>query len=483
MNLQSASRRGFLRGLTASSVALPWLLQQQGYLAAAEAAVKPDFDVTYDLTPKTPPHAARATAMIDLFQFGGPSQMDLFDPKPLIDRMDGEKFTGELDTDNAAGASGIVFSTGVKFAKYGECGMDVSEWMPHTAKIVDDLCHIRGMQFGTNAHDRGTYLAHSCGPTPGRPVLGSWLTYALGSENDSLPAYVALTAKTGLPYLNEDNWTAGYLPGLYQGTMVRNEEPRILNLDPPKHLAGAGQRDQLDLLRQLNQRHAEMNPAEQDLKARIASYELAARMQAKAKEAFDLSEEPQYIRDLYGLDQKETAEYAERCIVARRLVERGVRFVQLLHDGNGDIDWDSHGGIVRRLPIACKAVDQPCAALITDLKQRGLLDSTLVRWGGEMGRLPTAEATGDRPSWGRDHNGKAGYMWMAGGGMKSGLIHGETDEWGNEAISGQVSAEDFHATVLHLFGLRHDELNYKSGGLSYSLTDGKPARVLTELLA
>ena len=476
------NRRHFLNRFTASSVALPWLLSCEGLLGAAIDPVKPDIDVVYDLLPKTPPLPARATAMIDLFQFGGPSQMDLFDPKPLLNKKDGDKYPGQLQADNAAGNSGTVFGSPWKFQKHGQCGMDVSELLPHIAGIVDEVCFVRGMRFGTNAHDRGSYLAHTCGPTPGRPTLGSWLNYALGTLNDGLPCYVALTAKDGLPYLNQENWTAGWLPGIFQGTQVRSEEPRILNLDPPPHLAGASQKSQLALLDRLNQAHFAAHPAERDLEARIASYALAAKMQTRAKEAFDLSTEPESIRKIYGLDNPVTADYAARCIIARRLVERGVRFVQLLHCGNGIVDWDSHGSIGKNLPKACAAVDQPSAALILDLKQRGLLGTTLVRWGGEMGRLPTAEAAGGRESWGRDHNGKAGCMWLAGAGMKPGLIHGATDEWGHEAVEGIVSAPDFHATVLSLFGLDHQKLTFKRNGQALTLTDGQPARVLTELL-
>jgi hypothetical protein len=474
-------RRAFLNHITAASVALPWVLHKDGLLANEVA--KPDLDVVYDLLPKSPPAPATATAMIDLFQFGGPSQMDLFDPKPLLTEKDGTKFPGSLEADNAAGNSGVVFGSSWKFSRHGESGMDVSELLPHMAQVVDQVCHVRGMRFGSNAHDRATYLSHTAGPVPGRPTLGSWLTFGLGCENDSLPAYVALTARDGLPYNNQENWTAGWLPGLYQGTMVRNAEPRILNLDPPQHLLGAGQRAQLNLLRRLNERHRAEHPADRDLQARIASYELAARMQTQAKEAFDISQEPLHIHRLYGLDRPESEEYGTRCLIARRLVERGVRFVQLLHGGNGIVDWDSHGSIATGLPKACAAVDQGSAALIIDLKQRGLLESTLVRWGGEMGRLPTAEATGERPGWGRDHNGKAGSMWLAGGGIRAGLIHGATDEWGHEAVEGVVTAHDFHATVLHLFGLHHERLVYKHNGLATTLTSGQPARVVTEILA
>jgi hypothetical protein len=479
--MPESSRRQFLSRLTAASVALPWLLQRDGLLAAEPS--KPDLDVVYDLAPRAPHFAPRATAMIDLYQAGGPSQMDLFDPKPLLKKRDGEKFGGKLDTDNQAGATGTVFGSPWAFHRHGQCGMEISELLPHLGSIADDICLIRGMRFGTNAHDRGAYLAHTCGPAKGRPTIGSWVNYGLGSHNQGLPAYVALTAIEGLPLYNQENWSAGWLPAIYQGTQVRPEEPRILNLDPPPHLAGAGQRAQLELLRRLNEAHFAENPAERDLEARIASYALAARMQTSAKEAFDLSGEPDHIRRLYGLDDPETRDYAARCIIARRLVERGVRFVQLHHAGNGHVDWDSHGSISRNLPRACRAVDRPSAALVIDLKQRGLLDTTIVRWGGEMGRLPTAEGTAGRESWGRDHNGKAGAMWMAGGGFRGGLIHGATDEWGHEAVEGIVTAPDWHATVLRLFGLDHARLTYKRNNQSVTLTDGQPARVVRELIA
>jgi hypothetical protein len=450
-----------------------------GFGKIALAAVAPP----HDLRPKRGHFPARANAVIQLVQNGGPSQMDLFDPKPLLNERDGQKFPGKVSADNAAGNSGLVFGSPWKFAKHGQCGMDVSELLPHTAKIVDDLCHVRGMQFGTNSHDRGAYLAHSAHPTAGHPNLGSWLGFGLGSVNESLPAYVALTAKGGLPFLNEQNWSAGFLPSLFQGTMVRNAEPRILNLDPPAHLAGAGQRAQLALLDQLNHSHHAQHPAEHDLHARIASYALAARMQESAKEAFDLSREPRHILELYGIDDPQSEGYGQQCLVARRLIERGVRFVSLFLDGNGDIDWDNHGSIATNLARSCRRTDKPVAGLVSDLKQRGLLDTTLVRWGGEMGRLPTAEATTDRAGWGRDHNGKAGCMWLAGAGVKAGLIHGATDEWGHETISGAVSAQDLHATMLHLFGLDHTKLVYKHNGQAHTMLDGQPGRVCTELLA
>lgn len=474
------TRRTFLNRLSASSIALPWLLSRDGLLAADP--VKPDLDAIYDLTPKPGHFAPRARAMIDLYQAGGPSQMDLFDPKPLLREKDGETFSGKLETDNTAGASGKIFGSPWAFKRHGQCGMEISELLPHIAGVADEICLLRGMRFGTNAHDRGAYLAHTCGPERGRPTVGSWINYGLGSLNDGLPCYVALTAKEGLPLYNQENWSAGWLPGIYQGTQVRPEEPRILNLDPPAHLAGASQEAQLAFLKKLNDAHRAAHPAERDLEARIASYTLAAKMQHTAKEAFDLSGEPAHIRKLYGLDEPATADYAARCLIARRLVERGVRFVQLHNAGNGEVDWDSHGSIGKNLPKACAAVDQPSAALVIDLKQRGLLDTTIVRWGGEMGRLPTAEATGNREKWGRDHNGKAGAMWMAGGGFRGGQIHGATDEWGHEAVEGIVSAPDWHATVLNLFGLDHARLTYKRNGLATTLTDGKPARVVQEIL-
>ena len=473
------TRRQFLRAnaFSLGSLALPWLLSRD----AARAAPTKPFNGTeiFDLTKKPTARPAQARAMISLFMIGGPSQMDLFDPKPQLTKYHLQKFPGEIRYDNAAEASSKVFGSPWKFAPRGQCGMEISDLLPHLSEIVDDITLIRSMQTGVNNHGQSMYALHSGRVTPGRPTLGSWLSYGLGSETDELPAYLALTSPHGNPLLNNENWSAGWLPAVYQGTMVRPTEPHILNLDPPAHLSGSGQQRQLELLSAFNRDHQSRHPADSDLDARIQSYTLAARMQHAAKDAFDLSGEPDYIKKMYGLDQEHTRDYARRCLIARRLVERGVRFVQVLNQGQS---WDHHGSIHGELPNRCREVDQPCAALVKDLKQRGLLDSTVVHWGGEMGRLPVLQNDGGPEKWGRDHNTYGFSTWMAGGGFKGGHVHGETDEWGHHAVKDVVHHFDWHATLLHLFGLDPKKLVFKRNGTDASLLDGQPGRIVSELL-
>jgi hypothetical protein len=315
---------------------------------------------------------------------------------------------------------------------------------------------------------------------PGRPALGSWITYGLGSESQDLPAYVVLPDPGGLPVDGVRNWSNGWMPPLFQGTVARTQEPRILNLDPPPHLRGEPQRQSLEFLGALNRRHLQRHPGEADLEARIASYELAARMQLAAKEAFDISNESEATRKLYGLDNPETAEYGTRCIIARRLVERGVRFVQIFIAGQ---IWDNHNNIRANLPNCCRKTDQPSAALVKDLKARGLLDTTIVHWGGEIGRLPVTEGSGPPDQIGRDHNGQGFSMWLAGGGIKGGIAYGQTDEFGHRAAVDPVSPIDYHATLLHLLGMDHTKLTFLYGGQEQRLTDNQPCRVVGEILA
>lgn len=284
----------------------------------------------------------------------------------------------------------------------------------------------------------------------------------------------------GLPTFQGEHFTNGWLPALYQGTVIRPSEPRILNLDPPPALAGRAQDRQLDLLREFNETHLAEHPGELDLQARISSYELAAHMQTAAKEALDISNEPDSIKHLYGVDDPKTKDYATRCIIARRLIERGVRFVQVLNSGQS---WDQHGSLITALPANCIATDKPSAALITDLKQRGLLDSTVVHWGGEMGRLPVLQNDAGRDKWGRDHNTYGFSQWVAGGGFKRGCVHGETDDFSHHAVKDIVHHYDWHATLLHCFGLDHKNLSYKRNGTNAALVDVPEARVVTELLA
>jgi uncharacterized protein (DUF1501 family) len=393
--------------------------------------------------------------MISMFMQGGPSHHDLFDPKPELQKRHMENFPGEIKYDNAAEASAKLFASPWKFSKHGQCGMELSELLPHLGGVADDICLIRSMRTGVNNHGQSINAMNTGRITDGRPALGSWVTYALGSESQNLPAFVVLTDPSGVPVLGVDNWRSGFLPALYQGTVIRPREPRILNLDPPPELAGAPQQRMLDYLGRINREYLEQRPGENDLAARVQSYELAAKMQVAAKEALDLSQESEATRKLYGLDDPETAEYAARCLIARRLVQRGVRFVQI-HTGNQT--WDHHGGIEKGLPAICKKTDKPAAALVQDLKQLGMLDSTLVHWGGEMGRLPVIQ---NEKNIGRDHNTHGFSMWLAGGGVKGGLTYGATDEFGHHAVENIVNHFDYHATLLHLFGLDANRVTFQ----------------------
>ena len=474
------SRRHFLHAnaFGLGSVALAWLLKNDGLLAAP---IKPAIEAQrFDLLPKAPHHPARAKAMISLFMVGGPSQMDLFDPKPMLAKYDGQKFPGEIQYDNAAEASAKVFGSPWKFAPRGQCGMDLSELLPHLGTVADEITLIRSMQTGVNNHGQSMYALNTGRPTAGRPALGSWLAYGLGAETQELPAFVALTHPSGPPLLHHENWSSGWLPSIYQGTAVRAQEPRILNLDPPAQLAGDAQARQLEFLRGINREHAARHPGEHDLEARIASYELAARMQTAAKEALDISREPEHVKKLYGIDQEVTRDYGTRCLIARRLVERGVRFVQVLNVGQ---TWDHHAALLTDLPKRCAETDLPSAALVLDLKQRGLLETTVVHWGGEMGRLPVLQNDTGREKCGRDHNTHGFSQWVAGGGFKAGHVHGATDEWGHRAVRDVVHHYDYHATLLHLFGIDHERLTYKRNGTELTLTDRQGARVVQELMA
>jgi hypothetical protein len=476
---RNQSRRAFLTSTSfgVGAVALAHLLFEEGILA--NPSKKTDENLPLSLSPRPPRFAPQATAMISLFMHGGPSHVDLFDHKPELTRSHGKEYGGDVVFSFVNRASKKLLSSPWKFTRHGQCGTEVSELLPETAGVVDDLCVIRSMHTGHNGHEVSIRYFHGGLPAiAGRPTMGSWIVYALGSQSRELPAYMVLSDPEGHPVDGTINWSSGFLPSLYQGTVLRPKEPRILNLDPPPQLAGDLQRQNLDLLDRLNRRHLEQHPGEADLESRIKSYELAAAMQTAAKEALDVSSEPVHIRRLYGLDQDATREYGTRCLIARRLVERGVRFVQLFLGGQ---PWDNHSAIRQTLPAICRRTDGPAAALVKDLKQRGLLDTTLVHWGGEIGRLPVSEGNLDSGA-GRDHNGQGFSIWLAGGGIKGGMTFGATDEVGHRAAESVVTPNDFQATILHLFGLDHTQLVYHANGREQRLTDGRPARVLKEIL-
>ncbi len=470
------TRRHFLtqQAFGLGGLALTWLLQQEkAFAVPAKPALEP---VTFDLKPKAPATPPQARAMISMFMQGGPSHVDLCDPKPELTKRHLQSFTGDIKYDNAAEASAKLFGSPWKFTKYGQCGMDLSELLPCLGQVADDICLIRSMHTGVNNHGQSINALNTGRINAGRPSLGSWLTYALGTESQNLPAFCVLSDPGGLPVLGVENWQNGWLPSLYQGTVVRPQEPRILNLDPPAQLRGPAQERFLEYLQTINREHLEQHPREHDLAARIQSYELAARMQIAAKEALDIARESEAVHKLYGIDDPVTRDYGTRCLIARRLVERGVRFVQIF---TGNQTWDHHGNIEKALPDVCKKTDKPAAALVQDLKQTGLLDTTLVHWGGEMGRLPVIQ---NEKNIGRDHNTYGFSSWLAGGGVKAGCIYGETDELGHKAVKNVVNHSDYHATLLHLFGLDPQQVSFTRPTGAGSLIDGQPARIIWDIL-
>ncbi len=474
-----AARRHFLAqgAMSLAPLAMSWAIGRDRLQAAP---VKPELArQSFDLLPKQPRKTPRATAMISMFMQGGPSQVDLMDPKPELTRLDGQQFPGTIKYDNAAQASSRVLGSPWKFRQHGDCGTPISELLPGLSEIVDDVLVVRSMHTGVNNHGQSIHAMNTGRTQRGRPALGSWLTFGLGAETDELPAYVAMTDPRGLPVEGVLNWSNGWLPSLFQGTVVRPREPRILNLEPPERLRGEVQVNFLDLLTRLNRRHISKRQGELELEARIANFGLAARMQTAAREALDINRETKATHSLYGLDEKATAEFGTRCLIARRLVERGVRFVQLFTKNQY---WDHHGSIRGSLPASCLKVDRPAAALVTDLKQRGLLDSTVVHWGGEMGRLPVIQNDAGPRQVGRDHNTYGFSMWLAGGGFRAGGTYGETDEFGHHAVENVVNHFDYHATLMHLFGIDPDELVYLRNGREQSLLDGQPGKVIGGLL-
>ena len=476
----AATRRAFLQqnSLGIGGIALAWLLKQSP--AIAKKKLLPKNRQSFDLTAKKPPKPAKAKAMISLFQHGGPSHMDLTDPKPELSKYDGTEYKGEVGYSFVNEASKTLMGSPWKFQKHGQAGTEISELLPHTSGIVDDLCLIRSMHTGANGHEVSIRYFHGGIPgVLGRPHLASWLLYGLGCETENLPAYMVLTDPGGPPVDSTNNWSSGFMPALFQGTVLRPQEPRILNLNAPAHLEGISQRQNLDFLESINQKHAEKFPNANELQARIASYELAAKMQVAATDALDISQEPKYIHQMYGLEQDETREYGTRCLIARRLVERGVRFVQLFLNGQ---PWDNHSNLGTNLPSVCKKTDQPSAALVKDLKQRGMLDEVLVHWGGEIGRLPVTQNQGAPEKHGRDHNGQGFSIWLAGGGIKPGMTFGATDEFGHKAIENIVTPNDYQATLMHLFGIDINELIFLHNGQEQILSAGRPARVVEQIL-
>ncbi|MBI3209984.1 MAG: DUF1501 domain-containing protein [Candidatus Solibacter usitatus] len=419
------------------------------------------------LAPKPPHFPAKAKSFVFLFMAGGPSHLETFDPKPLLNKLDGQKRPaafGDVQYQNVNSASRIL-GTKRTFQKYGRSGLEVSDLLPHTAEIADDICVLRSMHGDMVVHSAAQYQMMSGRVIPGFPAMGSWIAYGLGTESESLPAYVVMPDPHGTPEAGQPMYTQGFLPSVYQPAMFRPGKRPVLNLDLPEGVSLDRRRKTIDLIRSLNE--ANLAAEDQEFAARMSAYDTAFRMQTEAPEIFDLSNEPRETLDLYGVGNAQTDDYARRCLLARRLVERGVRFVCVVAGGGGaETEWDAHSDVERNHARMASLTDKPVAALIKDLKRRSLLDSTVVLWGGEFGRSPESEK-----GRGRDHHNTGFSMWVAGGGFKGGMSYGATDDIGLKAVEKPVHFRDLHATLLHQMGLQQDQLSYLHQGRKERLTE------------
>lgn len=419
------------------------------------------------MTPKAPHFPAKAKAVISIFCYGGVSQVDTFDPKPELKRRAGEAMTGKGNVVVSQGHPGGLLPSPWEFKKYGQCGMDVSSLFPHVGSMADDISFIRSMYCISNDHAPALFQMNTGFILTGHPSMGSWLTYGLGSENENLPAFVVFTDWRGGPIGGAPNWGNGFMPAAYQGTPFRSSGDPIVDLRPPAEMTPDRQRKWLDLLGKLNDEHLARNPDDNEFSARIAAHELAYRMQTHAVKAVGLEQESDATQKLYGLDEPDTEYFGKQCLMARRLVERGVRYVQI-YSGGGNFteSWDAHFDLELNHGMHSKETDKPIAGLLRDLKGRGLLDSTIVIWHGEFGRMPISQRMN-----GRDHNPYGFTVWLAGGGIKGGQIVGSTDEYGYKAEENRKSVNDLHATILHQMGLNHEKLTYPHNGRNFRLTD------------
>jgi hypothetical protein len=423
----------------------------------------------------------RAKHCVFLFMNGGPSQVDTFDPKPLLAKFHNMPYRGDAKVGSNGRPIGNLMQSPFPFAKHGASGLEISSLFPHTARFADDLCVIRSMHADTAAHASGCLQMNTGSIFIGKPSLGSWLGYGLGNLNRNLPSYVVMTDPRGGPIGSASNWSAGYMPAAYQGTLFRSAGSPLLDLDTPAGVSSASQRRSLDLLQELNEEHRRERPEESELAARIESYELAYRMQTEALRAVDVERETAETRALYGIDDKPTADFGRKCLIARRLIENGVRFIQL-YSGGGHIEdtWDGHNDCVTNHRTHAGETDKPIAALIADLKRIGLWDDTLIVWGGEFGRTPTSEGVG-KP--GRDHDWHGFSMWLAGGAVRGGQAIGATDDFGFRAVEERCHVSDLHATILHLMGIDYRRLTFPHQGLNQRLTGVEERRVLTKAIA
>jgi len=468
------SRRELLErtGLGLGSLALLQLIdstEANGLETATQPAI--------NLREKSPRFQPRAKAVIMMMQNGGPSQMDLFDPKPALREYNGKAHSIKVEMFQSGSEQNVLLGSPFQFKRYGRCGMEMSEVIPHIGSVADHWCLVRSMHTGHNNHTEGLIMFMTGKVFQGRPTFGSWISYGLGTENQNLPAYVVLRDPAGYNTSGTLTWSSGWLPSLYRGTEFSAQGAPVLNLRPAQPQPAGAQHENLAFLARLNRLHQRKFPLDSDLETRIQNYELAARMQLATSDVLDISSESPETRKLYGLDNESTQKYGLRCLLARKLVEAGVRFVQI-HPKPFQ-PWDTHNNTKGDLTGICGNTDLPTAGLIKDLKQRGLLDQTIVIWSGEFGRLPVSQN-----GTGRDHNRNAFSLLVAGGGFKAGHIHGETDEVGYKAAVDRVSVADLHATILHQMGLDHELLSYRHSGRDETLTDASltNARVVNKLL-
>lgn len=470
------TRRSFLWELGGGCLSLPLvdLLGREGFFNNTAAASETPYEQGLTHFKSAAKHC------VFLFMNGAPSQVDTFDPKPALDKYDGTAFSGKTKVGSNNRPVGKLMKSPFPFRKHGESALEISDLFPHTAKHADDLCVLRAMYTDTAAHSSGCLQLNSGSPLTGRPSLGSWLSYGLGSLNDSLPSYVVMTDPRGGPIGGAPNWGAGYMPAKFQGTLFRSGESPLLDLATPSGVNPEMQRRSLDLLKELNTQQAAARPQDTELTARILSYELAFRMQTEAADAVDLGQEDQQTLDMYGLNNPATADFGRKCLITRRLIEKGVRFIQL-YSGGGHIEatWDGHNDCITNHKTHAGETDQPIAALMTDLKRRGLWDETLLVWGGEFGRTPTSEGVG-KP--GRDHNWLGFSMWLAGAGVRGGQAVGATDELGFEGVSDRCHVSDLHATILRLMGFDHRRLTYLYNGLDQRLTGVTDRQIMQQVM-
>jgi len=480
------NRDPFDRNAGPTGIARRWFLQECGVglgaialgnlLGEDAAGGIPPAAGSNPLAPKLPHHAAKAKNVIYLFMGGGPSHLELLDYKPQLARFDGKLPPAELIRNYRAAfinPNSKILGPRFQFARHGRCGAELSDRLPHLAEVVDDITIVKSMVTDAFNHAPAQILMHTGRQQFGRPSIGAWVTYGLGSESSNLPAFVVFSSGKKGPSGGNSNWGSGFLPSVYQGVEFRGGREPVLYLADPPGVDRQLQRDSLDLVRRMNQRRLNI-VGDPEIATRINSYEMAFRMQSHAPEVMDLTREPKHVLDMYGAEPGKPS-FANNCLLARRLVERGVRFVELFHES-----WDQHGNLVGALTENCRATDRASAALIRDLKQRGLLDETLVLWGGEFGRTPMVQGGGRD---GRDHHPNAFTMWMAGGGFKPGATFGTTDDFGFNAVEDAVHVRDLHATVLHLLGFDPHRLAVKFQGLDQRLIGVLPARIVKEILA